>query len=68
MVNLRVECAATQDVISQQHMVADALHALWFVTPQPESRAKTLAEVSIRLSIYPSIHLSIHKRQVPVVK
>lgn len=35
MVNLRVECAATQDVISQQHMVADALHALWLESPEP---------------------------------
>lgn len=38
MVNLRVECAATQDVISQQHMVADALHALWLETPEPVQR------------------------------
>ena len=55
MVNLRVECATTQDVISQQHMVADALHALWPVTPRPESRAKTLAEVSIHPSTHPSV-------------
>lgn len=55
MVNLRVECAATQDVISQQHMVTDALHALWIVTPRYESRDNALAEVSIHPSIYPSI-------------